>query len=140
LENILEKSTQAEAAKTLSSRLAAYRQPDNVRALLEITVTILPFLALWAAMWLLSDISYWLALLLAVPTAGLMVRLFMIQHDCGLGAMVSSRRAYDWIGRVLGIFTLTPYDFWRQSHAWHHAGSGNLDRRGIGDIDTLTVR
>lgn len=91
-------------------------------------------------MWLLTIVSPWLALLLAIPAAGFMVRLFMIQHDCGHGAMFSSRAANDWVGRAIGILTLTPYDFWRQSHAQHHAGSGNLDRRGIGDIDTLTVR
>ncbi len=82
----------------------------------------------------------WLTLPLAILAAGLMVRLFMIQHDCGHDAMFTSRRANAWVGRVLGVVTLTPYDFWRHSHALHHAGSGNLDRRGIGDIDTLTVR
>ncbi|MCA3573526.1 MAG: fatty acid desaturase, partial [Aestuariivirga sp.] len=68
------------------------------------------------------------------------VRLFMIQHDCGHNAFFYSRRANDWTGRILGVLTLTPYDFWRHSHALHHAGSGNLERRGIGDIDTLTVQ
>ena len=102
-------------------------------------VTALPFLGLWGLMWVLADISAWLALPLAVPAAGFLVRLFMIQHDCGHNAFFSSRRANDWTGRVLGVLTLTPYDFWRHSHALHHAGSGNLERRGIGDIDTLTV-
>jgi omega-6 fatty acid desaturase (delta-12 desaturase) len=68
------------------------------------------------------------------------VRLFMIQHDCGHGSFFRHRLANDWVGRIIGVFTLTPYDFWRRAHAEHHAGSGNLDRRGIGDIDTLTVR
>ena len=74
------------------------------------------------------------------PTAGLLVRLFMIQHDCGHGSFFRHRVANDWVGRMIGALTLTPYDFWRRSHALHHAGSGNLDRRGIGDITTLTVR
>lgn len=91
-------------------------------------------------MWLMIDVSAGIALFMSIPAAGLMVRLFMIQHDCGHGAMFTSRRANDWVGRVLGVLTLTPYDFWRKSHAQHHAGSGNLDRRGIGDIDTLTVQ
>ena len=64
----------------------------------------------------------------------------MIQHDCGHGAFFRHRLANDWVGRVIGVLTLTPYDFWRRTHAIHHASSGNLDRRGIGDIDTLTVR
>jgi acyl-lipid omega-6 desaturase (Delta-12 desaturase) len=63
-----------------------------------------------------------------------------LQHDCGPGAFFRSRRANDWVGRVLGVITLTPYDHWRASHAVHHATSGNLEHRGIGDIDTLTVR
>ncbi len=74
-----------------------------------------------------------------LPAAGLMVRLFIIQHDCGHGSLFSSRKANDWLGRVLGIFTFTPYEYWRLQHAGHHATSGNLDKRGIGDIDTLTV-
>ena len=89
---------------------------------------------MWAALHrLLAD------LLLAVPAAGFLVRLFMIQHDCGHGAFFRAQLANDWVGRVLGIVTLTPYDVWRRSHALHHATTGNLDRRGIGDIDTLTV-
>ena len=122
------------------SRLTSYKQPDNWRGLLEILLTAIPFAVLWVSASLVSQISILLALVLAVPAAGFMVRLFMIQHDCGHGSLFSSRRANDWIGRVIGIFTLTPYDYWRQSHASHHAGSGNLDRRGIGDIDILTVR
>jgi omega-6 fatty acid desaturase (delta-12 desaturase) len=89
---------------------------------------------------LASQWSFWIAMLLAIPAAGFLVRLFMIQHDCGHGAMFTSRQANNWVGRVLGIFTLTPYDFWKHSHALHHASSGHLDKRGIGDIDTLTVR
>ena len=82
---------------------------------------------------------YVLVALNIVVAAGLLVRLFMIQHDCGHGAFFRHRRANDWVGRVLGVLTLTPYDAWRRAHATHHAGSGNLDRRGVGDIETLTV-
>src|SRR5262245_38060174 len=90
-------------------------------------------------MWAVLDVGYWLSLLLAVPAAGFLVRLFMIQHDCGHGAFFRHRVANDWIGRVIGVLTLTPYDFWRRTHAIHHATSGNLERRGIGDVETLTV-
>jgi len=87
----------------------------------------------------LYGIGYWATLLLAVPAAGLLVRMFMIQHDCGHGSFFRSRWVNDLVGRVIGVFTLTPYDHWRSAHAHHHATSGNLDRRGIGDIDVLTV-
>ena len=75
-----------------------------------------------------------------MPAAGFLVRLFIIQHHCGHGSFFHRRRANDWVGRVIGASTLTPYDSRRHSHALHHANSGNLDHRGIGDIDTLTVR
>ncbi len=125
---------------TLARMLARYREPNRVRSVTEILITIVPLVVLWIVMWATLDIGYWFCLLLAVPAAGFMVRLFMIQHDCGHGAFFRHRLANDWVGRVIGILTLTPYDFWRRTHAIHHATSGNLDRRGIGDINTLTVR
>ena len=106
----------------------------------ELVITVVPLVLLWILMWATLDLGYWFCLLLAVPAAGLLVRLFMIQHDCGHGAFFRHRVANDWVGRAIGVLTLTPYDFWRRTHAIHHASSGNLDRRGIGDIDTLTVR
>jgi acyl-lipid omega-6 desaturase (Delta-12 desaturase) len=86
------------------------------------------------------DLGYWwLALALTVPAAGFMVRLFLIQHDCSHGAFFRHRLANDWIGRIAGVVTLTPYGLWRRTHALHHGSTGNLDRRGFGDVDTLTV-
>jgi acyl-lipid omega-6 desaturase (Delta-12 desaturase) len=127
-------------ARTLSRMFARYRGPDHRRSIIEIVVTIVPFILLWLTMWAALPIGYWLPLLLAVPAAGFLVRLFMLQHDCGHGSLFRHRFANDWIGRVIGILTLTPYDFWRRTHALHHATSGNLEQRGFGDIDTLTVR
>lgn len=107
----------------------------------EIAITLGPFLLGWALMaWALANDRPALYLLLLLPTAGLLMRLFMIQHDCGHGSFLPGRRANDWTGRLLGVLTQTPYDDWRRSHAIHHAGVGNLDARGIGDIDTLSVR
>ena len=97
------------------------------------------FVVLWLTMQLTLDVGYWLTLLLALPAGGLVVRLFMIQHDCGHGSFFRSRLANDLLGRAISVFTLTPYDQWRKAHANHHAHSGNLDHRGIGDIDMLTV-
>jgi omega-6 fatty acid desaturase (delta-12 desaturase) len=120
--------------------LARYREPSRTRSVTELVITVVPLVLLWVLMWATLDLGYWFCLLLAVPAAGLLVRLFMIQHDCGHGAFFRHRLTNDWVGRALGVLTFTPYDFWRRTHAIHHASSGNLDRRGIGDIDTLTVR
>ena len=129
----------ASDSRALASILATYRQPSSARGVLELTITFVPFVLIWILMWAALDAGYWVALLLAVPAAGFLVRLFMIQHDCGHGSLFPHRLANDWVGRIIGVLTLTPYDFWRRAHALHHAGSGNLDRRGMGDIDTLTV-
>jgi omega-6 fatty acid desaturase (delta-12 desaturase) len=97
------------------------------------------FIASLTLMYLSLDLSYWVTLALALPTAFLMIRLFIIQHDLGHGSFFRSTRAADWIGPVLGAITLTPYHYWKKTHAIHHATSGNLEHRGFGDIDTLTV-
>lgn len=119
--------------------LVGYRTQSAPRAVGEIALTSALLLGGWTFMWLSLGVGYWLTLLLAVPTAGILVRLFMIQHDCGHGSFLGNRFANDWIGRALGVLTMTPYDYWKRNHALHHATSGNLDRRGTGDILTLTV-
>lgn len=101
--------------------------------------TAAPFIALLIVMGNATRDRYWLTLLLAIPTAGLLVRLFIIQHDCGHGSFFRSRLANDLLGRALCVLTLTPYGEWRKGHAMHHAASGNLDRRGWGDVETMTV-
>jgi omega-6 fatty acid desaturase (delta-12 desaturase) len=127
-------------ARSLTRSLAAYRDPSLVRSIVEIVITAAPLAIAWTLMWAALYFGYiWVCLLLVIPTAGFLVRLFMIQHDCGHGAFFRTRSANDWVGRVIGVFTLTPYDYWRRTHAAHHSGSGNLNRRGMGDLDTLTV-
>jgi acyl-lipid omega-6 desaturase (Delta-12 desaturase) len=133
-------TTGAATAFDWARRLAPYRQPSRSRAIVELVITAGPLVLLWIAMWAALYFGYWIGLLLIVPAAGILVRMFMIQHDCGHGSFFRHRLANDWVGRVIGVLTLTPYDFWRRTHAAHHAHSGNLDRRGMGDIDTLTVR
>jgi omega-6 fatty acid desaturase (delta-12 desaturase) len=128
-------------ARNWTRILNRYREPSRTRSVIELAITLMPLVVLWIAMWAaVAFVGYWLALLIAVPAAGFLVRLFMIQHDCGHGAFFPHKQVNDWIGRVIGVLTMTPYDFWRRSHSMHHATSGNLDRRGMGDIDTLTVR
>jgi acyl-lipid omega-6 desaturase (Delta-12 desaturase) len=121
--------------------LSRYRDPSVRRSIVELVITAVPFVALWLAIWAAWHFGFWyVSLLLAVPAAGFLVRLFMIQHDCGHGAFFRRRATNDWVGRILGVLTLTPYDAWKRAHAIHHGTSGNLDKRGIGDLDTLTVR
>jgi omega-6 fatty acid desaturase (delta-12 desaturase) len=128
-------------ARRWTQILASYRKPRHGRGIAELAIRALPLVALWMAAWFTFWLGYaWASPLIAIPAAGFLVRLFMIQHDCGHGAFFSHRQANDWVGRVIGVLTLTPYDFWRRTHAIHHASAGNLDRRGIGAVHTLTVR
>jgi len=127
------------AAAHWSRVLAPYKKPDTRRAILQVLDTAIPFVALWGLMLASLQVSYALTLLLAVPTAGLLVRLFIIQHDCGHGSFFRSQKANHVLGSILGVATLTPYRYWRRTHAIHHATSGNLDRRELGDVRTLTV-
>ncbi len=99
----------------------------------------IPFLLLWYATYRSLEVGFWLTLILAVPTAGFLMRLFMIQHDCGHGSFFTSKRAADLVGFWIGVLTLTPYQYWRRTHAYHHAHSGDLDFRTFGEIITLTV-
>ncbi len=129
----------AEDARRWSKRLAGYHRPSTARSLAETLVTVIPFVALWALAAVALVHGRWWGLALTVPAAAFLVRLFVLQHDCGHGALFPRRAANDWVGRALGVLTFTPYDYWRRTHAVHHASSGNLDRRGMGDVLTLTV-
>ncbi len=127
-------------AALLRRRLAHYSSADTKRAVLQLLTTALPLLASAAA--LLYGVSHgiWLAACFGPPAALFIVRLFIIQHDCGHGSFFKSRRANDMLGLITSLLTLIPYNYWRRDHAVHHATSGNLDRRGKGDVTTLTVR
>lgn len=120
--------------------LRPYWGADTRQSVIQLLTSAVPFLVLWYAMLRSLEIGYWLTLLLALPTAGFTMRLFIIQHDCGHGSFFKSRAVRAWLGRTIGVLTLTPYDYWRKTHAYHHAHSGNLDFRGLGDVDTITVR
>ncbi len=119
--------------------LAPYASPSLSRSLLAIFTSVVPYLALSLLMYLALGVSYLLALALALPAAGFLVRTFVVFHDCAHGSLLASKRANAWVGRVLGLFVLSPYQRWRHDHAVHHATSGDLERRGVGDIVTLTV-
>ena len=119
--------------------VARYQSSDLRRSLWQVANSLIPFVVLWYAMWRSLAVGYWLTLLLAVPTAGFVVRLFIIFHDAGHGSFFKSSRANAIIGNITGLIAWTPYEYWRHDHAVHHATNGDLDRRGKGDVYTMTV-
>ena len=119
--------------------VARYQQADVRRAVFQLVNTLVPLAAMLYLMYSSLAWSYWLTLALAVPTAGFLVRTFIIMHDCGHGSFLPSQRWNNIVGWVTGVLTATPYSEWRHEHAIHHATAGDLDRRGHGDIATITV-
>jgi omega-6 fatty acid desaturase (delta-12 desaturase) len=120
--------------------VARYQKPSVPRGVWQIVNTLVPYAALWYLMYLALTVSYWLAVPLEVLAGAFLVRLFIIQHDCGHGSFFKSRKANDILGFITGVLTFVPYYHWRWEHSLHHATSGDLDRRGVGDIWTLTVQ
>jgi acyl-lipid omega-6 desaturase (Delta-12 desaturase) len=129
-----------EKARRMAVHCAAYRGPLPAIAFWQLGSTLALFVVLVGLMFATVASHYWLTLLLALPAGGVLVRMFIIQHDCGHGSFLKGRIANDLVGRAVSVLTVTPYEVWRREHAKHHATSGNLEERGIGDIDTLTVR
>jgi len=120
--------------------LETYARPSTAKSVFQLLNTAIPFAVAWLIMLWSLGVGYWLTLLLSIPAAGLLVRLFIIQHDCGHGSFFRSRTLNDRLGGALGVLTLVPYAYWKKTHAIHHATSGDLTRRGWGDVPTLTVR
>lgn len=119
--------------------LAPYAQPRLGRSLLDLATSVVPYVALTVVGYLLRDVSYLLVLALAVPTAGFLLRTYMLFHDCTHGSLMPSKRANTWLGVALGLVVFSPFASWKHDHAVHHATNGDLDRRGVGDVLTLTV-
>jgi omega-6 fatty acid desaturase (delta-12 desaturase) len=119
---------------------ASYQTPVTSRSLWQVANSILPFIALWVLMAFSLQVSLWLTLALAFPTAGFMVRTFIIFHDCCHGSFFRSSRANAILGFITGVMTFTDFGSWRRDHITHHATAGDLDRRGVGDVMTLTVQ
>lgn len=119
--------------------VAKYAYPETWRSVWQVLNSLVPFLFLWYLAYRSLEVGYWLTLLLVVPAAGFMTRLFIIFHDCCHGSFFRSMNANNRLGLVLGVLVLTPFYEWRHSHAMHHASAGDLDRRGVGDVYTMTV-
>jgi len=120
--------------------VARYQQPSTPRAVWQIVNTLVPYGALWYLMHLSLAVSWWLTVPLAILAGAFLVRIFIIFHDCGHGSFFKSRLANDILGFITGVLTLTPYYHWRWEHSIHHASAGHLDKRGTGDVWTLTVQ
>jgi omega-6 fatty acid desaturase (delta-12 desaturase) len=120
--------------------IVRYQHASTPRALWQIINTFIPYAGLWYLMYWIKDISLWWTIPFAVVAGALLVRVFIIFHDCGHGSYFRSRWANDIVGFVAGVLTFTPYYHWRWEHAIHHGTSGHLDKRGTGDIWTMTVQ
>jgi omega-6 fatty acid desaturase (delta-12 desaturase) len=119
--------------------LAPYARPHLGRSAADILTSVVPYLALSTGMYFLLDVSYLLTLIVAIPAAGFLLRTYIVFHDCAHGSFLKSKTANLWLGRFVALLVYTPFSAWRHSHAVHHATSGDLDRRGVGDVPTLTV-
>jgi omega-6 fatty acid desaturase (delta-12 desaturase) len=122
------------------SIIAKYQQPSTQRAVWQVINTFVPYVLLWYLMYLTREVSLWLTIPLAVLAGAFLVRVFIIFHDCGHGSYFKSRRANDIVGFIAGVLTFTPYYHWRWEHAIHHGSAGQLDKRGTGDVWTMTVQ
>jgi acyl-lipid omega-6 desaturase (Delta-12 desaturase) len=131
--------TPAQGGPFWRESLAPYARANARRAMLDLALAVVPYAALSVLMYLALDVSYLLVLAIAVPAAGFLLRTYMVFHDCAHGSFLPSRRANTWLGRVLGLLVFASFDSWRHNHAVHHATAGDLDRRGVGDLPTLTV-
>ncbi|HVF24843.1 MAG TPA: fatty acid desaturase [Anaerolineales bacterium] len=119
--------------------VSKYSFPDTWRSAWQVFNSVIPFIVMWYIMYRSLEVGYWLTLILAVPTAGFMMRCFIIFHDCCHGSFFKTMKANDRLGLVIGVLVITPFYQWKHSHAIHHATAGDLDRRGIGDVYTMTV-
>ncbi len=119
--------------------VAPYQVSDTRKSVWQLVNSLIPFLGLWVLAYLSLGVGYWLTLPLSILAAGFVVRMFIIQHDCGHGSFFNSRKANDGVGMFCSLFTWTPYHYWQKGHAIHHASAGNLQQRGIGDVYTMTV-
>jgi omega-6 fatty acid desaturase (delta-12 desaturase) len=120
--------------------VAKYQKPSPPRAIWQLVNTLVPYFALWFLIYIFLPISYWLIVPLVILASGFLVRMFIIQHDCGHSSFFKSQKANEIVGFITGVLTLTPYHHWRWEHNIHHSSSGDLDRRGTGDIWTMTVQ
>jgi len=124
---------------TWTNIVSQYHNPELSKSIWQIVNTFIPYMVLWYLMYRSLEVGYWLTFLVAIPTSLFMVRIFVLQHDCGHNSFFRSRKANNWVGMACSIFTFVPFYYWRRTHALHHAAAGDLDHRGVGDFYTMTV-
>jgi omega-6 fatty acid desaturase (delta-12 desaturase) len=122
----------------INQNIEKYQHPSLRKSIWQIINSLVPYVGLWVAMVYSLSISYWITAALVIPAAGFLVRLFIIFHDCGHGSFFKSQRANRIVGMIFGILAFTPYDKWHNQHLLHHGSVGNLDKRGVGDVWTMT--
>ncbi len=135
----MNRTSQKSTTANLVNIVRRYEKPSLIKSFWQLTNTLALFIIFWLLMLYSLGFPYWITLLLAIPTAGMVVRLFIIQHDCGHGSFFRSKKACNTLGFALGVLTLYPFGYWRKTHAIHHATSGDLGRRGFGALETLTI-
>ncbi|MBM7586136.1 omega-6 fatty acid desaturase (delta-12 desaturase) [Bacillus pakistanensis] len=121
-------------------KLAQYEKPSKSASVIQLLNSVVPFLILWVLAYFSLEISFWLTLLCAIPAAGFLIRTFIIFHDCTHYSFFKSRKANEVVGIITGLFTFCSYEQWKHSHTTHHATNGNLEKRGVGDVWTMTLQ
>jgi acyl-lipid omega-6 desaturase (Delta-12 desaturase) len=130
---------QSNADRSWEKVIMKYNRPELRKSIWQICNSFVPYVLLWFLMYQSLHYSYWITLLLSILACGFLIRLFIIFHDCGHGSFFKSKKANNIIGTIMGVLTFTPYFMWSYQHRIHHASSGNLDKRGVGDVWTMTV-
>lgn len=137
MENIID--TKPESERSWEKVIMKYNHPDIKKSIWQICNSVIPYLAMWYIMYRSLEYSYLITLFLSVIASGFLIRIFIIFHDCGHRSFFVSAKANHIVGMIMGLFTFTPFDRWHNQHRIHHATSGNLDKRGVGDVWTMTV-
>jgi len=128
-----------ESDRSWEKTVMKYTHPDLKKSIWQICNSVIPYIFMWYLMYRSLEYSYWITLILAVVASGFLIRIFIIFHDCGHRSFFVSKRANEVVGMIMGIIAFTPYYKWHHQHAVHHATSGNLDKRGVGDVWTMTL-
>ncbi len=139
MNNSIDRLTKIQLISHYKKMLSPYQKTNMQRGIIQLVNSLVPYLIIWVLMIFSLKYSYWLTVLLIIPAAGFLIRIFIIFHDCGHRSFFKSNKANNIVGFFLGVLAFTPSDSWWHDHAVHHATVGNLEKRGVGDVMTMTV-